>query len=80
MEGFRDVVHTAWNSIAHIENPFKRLMAKLNATTRQLVRWSDRSVGSIKMQILVASEVILRLDVAMESRELSAEKRGLRNC
>ncbi|KAM0833253.1 hypothetical protein ACQ4PT_064373 [Festuca glaucescens] len=77
-EGFMDTVQEAWNSIPRIENPFKRLQAKLRATARKLTSWSDLFIGSVKMQILVAIEIILWLDVAMETRTLSVGERGLR--
>jgi hypothetical protein len=51
---------------------------KLRATTKTLSSWSSKFIGNIKMQILLATEVILRLDVAMDSRLLSPEERALR--
>ena len=58
----------AWNP-----NPFKRLEAKLKATASRLSQWSDLFVGHVKRQTLIATKVILRLDMAMEGRPLSAE-------
>jgi hypothetical protein len=60
-----------------IAGPFKRLAAKLAATTKALTSWNGRFIGSNKKQILVANELIVRLDVAMELKLLSAEYRGL---
>ena len=77
-EGFLDVVQEAWSSVGHEINPFKRLDLKLRATAKCLSRWSCRFIGNIKLQILMANELILRLDVAMESRALSEAERGLR--
>ena len=45
---------------------------------KKLASWSDRFIGNTKHQILVATEVILSLDVAMESRAFSAVKINLR--
>jgi hypothetical protein len=73
-----EVVEGAWASSPPIENPLKRLAAKLSSTAKALSSWSDRFIGNNKLRILVANELILRLDVAMESRALSAEERGFR--
>lgn len=76
--GFMDTVLVAWESIPSLGNPFFTLQAKLRATTKALMKWSSRWIGSIKTQILVAFEIIFRLDVAMEARALSVEEIVLR--
>jgi hypothetical protein len=76
--GFQETVEGAWASTPPIENTFKRLAAKLSTTAKALASWSDRFIGNNKLQILIANELILRLDVAMEVRPLSMEERGLR--
>jgi hypothetical protein len=40
--------------------------------------WSDKKVGCVKLQLMIAREVVLRLDIAMESRQLSQDERQLR--
>jgi hypothetical protein len=50
----------------------------LRATAKRLASWSSKFIGSMKMQILMATELILRFDVAMEFRGLSPEERALR--
>jgi hypothetical protein len=54
------------------------LAAKLDNTAKALTSWNDRFIGSNKKQILIANELILRLEVAMESKPLSTEERGFR--
>ena len=61
-----------------MQNPFKRIAIKLKATAKALKSWNDRYIGSIKQQISIAIEVILRLDVAMEGRSLSEAEVALR--
>jgi len=78
VDGFAESVELAWASTPFIANPFKRLAAKLAATAKALSSWSDRLIGNNKLQILLANELILRLDVAMESRALSPEERSFR--
>uniref|UniRef100_A0ACD5YE76 Uncharacterized protein n=1 Tax=Avena sativa TaxID=4498 RepID=A0ACD5YE76_AVESA len=78
VEGFLEVVQEAWDSQQWEPNPFKRLDAKLRAVAKRLSCWSSKFIGNVKLQILLASELILRFDVAMESRQLSPQERGLR--
>jgi hypothetical protein len=78
MDGFLGVVQEAWTAQPGEPCPFKRLYLKLRATTKRLASWSSKFIGSVKMQILMATELILRFDVAMESRALSPEERALR--
>ncbi|XP_073351682.1 uncharacterized protein [Aegilops tauschii subsp. strangulata] len=77
-DGFRTVVEAAWASVPSVGNPFMVLDNKLKATAKSLQRWSDKWIGHVKMQIALALELILRLDVAMETRQLSAQEFGLR--
>ncbi|XP_071677149.1 uncharacterized protein [Lolium perenne] len=59
-------------------NPIARVGLKLRRVARGLRGWSQRKVGSTRDMLLVANEVILRLDVAQESRALSAAESWLR--
>lgn len=43
-----------------------------------LRRWSAKRIGNIAEQILLAKEIILQLDIAMDLRTLSAKERWLR--
>jgi hypothetical protein len=74
VDGFLEVVQGVWTSLPEEPNPFKRIDLKLQATAKSLSSWSSKFIGSIKMQILLATEVIVRLDVAMDSRMLSPEE------
>jgi hypothetical protein len=51
---------------------------KLRKLARRLQSWSQRKVGNVRDQILMANELILQLDVAQESRPLSVDELGLR--
>jgi hypothetical protein len=77
VEGFLETVEGAWNAGPAITNPLNRLDAKLAAAAKALTSWNDRLIGNRK-QILLANELILRLDVAMESRALAVEERCFR--
>jgi hypothetical protein len=78
MDGFQDVIQEVWNAHAPEPNPFKSLDYKLRDTAKRLSSWSAKFIWSIKMQILLATELILYFDIAMESCQLSPEERALR--
>lgn len=43
----------------------------LKNTTRQLRSWNNKQVRCVKLQLVLARELIFRYDVAMELRQLS---------
>jgi hypothetical protein len=51
---------------------------KLRATAKALRSWSNKFIGSIRLQLAVAREVILKLDQAQEFRVLSSDEFTLR--
>lgn len=80
LDGFQDVVSRAWNEpgMQPTPCPIDRLASKLIAISRALQSWSRKSVGNISAQIGFARELLLRLNVAQESRPLTAEENWLR--
>lgn len=72
--GHLDAIQAAWQCPIEVTNPYTRLDTLLRNTTRALQSWGDRRVGQVKEQLLVARELILRFDRAMELRELSEEE------
>jgi hypothetical protein len=78
MEGFYEVVQAAWEVPTITNDPMRRLHIKLERTAKALKRWHKAKFGDLKMQLAIAREVIGRLDVAQETRELSAAERALR--
>jgi hypothetical protein len=74
VDDFLETVEGSWSAGPFIANPFKRVAA----TTKPLTKWNERFIGSNKEQIMVANELILRLDIEMESRPLSPKERGFR--
>jgi len=56
----------------------ERLFLKLQRLSRGLQKWGQRKVGNIKLQIEMAKEIIHRLEIARDSRELSASEEWLR--
>jgi hypothetical protein len=52
---------------------------KLRNTAKSLKKWSQKYVRSVQLQLVVAKEVVFKLDQAQESRPLSSEEVLLRN-
>ncbi|WVZ83247.1 hypothetical protein U9M48_030415 [Paspalum notatum var. saurae] len=76
--GFLDVVAEAWSfNMVNVDH-CRLLDAKLRRTATALKSWSSRFVGSVRLQLAMAREIILWFDVAMESRELSMDELSLR--
>lgn len=78
LPGFLDVVSTSWTCPSSITDPFNRLDVMFKSTARALQSCSQRSIGQIKQQILVARTIVLWLDTAQEQRQLLAEELELR--
>lgn len=77
-DGYLDAVKHGWNCPGHIRDPFRRFDQLLRNTARALQSWSAKQIGNIKEQLLVAREVVLRLDRAQKHRQLSDSELTLR--
>ena len=51
---------------------------RLKNKTLQLRSWNDKQMGSIKLPLVLARELIFRFDVTMKLRQLSKLERKLR--
>lgn len=76
--GYLSAVEQGWRCDSAITNPFGRIDQLLRNTAKHLQSWSQRSVGQIKEQLLMAKEIILQLDRAEEHRQLSDRELALR--
>ena len=72
------VVFEAWATGADEADPFRRLVARLKATARRLQSWSAKNIGAVSRQLLVARELIARLDAAQDFQPLSPAEAWLR--
>jgi hypothetical protein len=59
-------------------NPFKQLDWLFRNTTKSLKNWSDRFIGSIRLQLEITKEVVAKLEVARDSRQLAPHEESLR--
>jgi hypothetical protein len=76
--GFLEVVKDAWVCPLIDADPIHRLYWMMRNTARALQRWSDRFVGSVRLQLAIAKEVVLRLEMAQDHRQLSSAEEALR--
>ncbi|XP_073360068.1 uncharacterized protein [Aegilops tauschii subsp. strangulata] len=78
MPRFKEVVQGAWNQEVNHIDPYHILFQKMKKTSHVLRKWSKTIFAHSKVQIHMALEIILRLDVAQETRLLSADERDIR--
>jgi len=71
-------VQAAWNTPTSNTEPFHRLGHKLHATARALRSWSSSIISDARLKLLMAQQVILQLDIAQESRELTEAELRIR--
>lgn len=64
--------------MARLSNPYVDLYTRHHDTAKELLWWSQRKIGNIKEQLLLANEVILQLDRATGSCVLSESEIWLR--
>jgi len=76
--GFLEAVQQNWEAPVQTNCAVERLFLKLQRLSRGLQKWGQRKVGNIKLQIEMAKEIIHRLEIARDSRELSASEEWLR--
>jgi exonuclease III len=68
--GYGDIVKKAWDVPVAEADPFRVLDQKLRNVTVELKRWSNNNIGSIRLQLAVAREIISRFDEEQETRIL----------
>lgn len=76
--GYQEAVHRGWQCSVPPTQPFRHLDELLRNTARELQSWSQKCIGSINLQILIARELILHLDQVQERRALTSEEVVLR--
>jgi hypothetical protein len=78
VDGFKDVVSTAWGSPVSASDPCRVLDQKFRTVAKALRSWRARKVGSIRLQLAAARTIIYELDTVQESRQLIPEELELR--
>lgn len=76
-DDYDETIAQAWQRPPGIFDPLLRLDQMLRNLIRELQRWSSTRIGDVKAQLLLARELVLRLDVALERRQLSEDEANL---
>jgi len=79
--GFLETVAQAWSTPLPWSqaDAFRTLDFKLRATAKALTSWSAKHVGSVRLQLAIAKEIVLRFDCAQDRRELATHELALRH-
>ena len=75
--GFLEAVQSAWDRPVRGTSPLMFLHNKLLNTSQALRQWSRSLFSQARLQLSLANEVILRLDIAQESRPLTNSEASL---
>jgi len=67
-DGYLQVVHDAWHAPlpwpSAVVGAFRCLDFKLHSTAKVLKSWSAKHIGSVRLQLAIAKEIVLHLDHA----------------
>jgi len=79
-DGFFLVVEEAWNAPLPCPglDAFRALDFKLRATAKALKSWSAKHVGSVRLQLAIAKELVFCFDCAQDQRPLTPHELALR--
>jgi hypothetical protein len=79
LPGFLEVVEWAWRCPLRDANPCRRMDWLLRNTSRVLNSWSNRFIGSVRIQLEVAKEVIHSLEIVWDRQSLAQHEEALRH-
>lgn len=77
-DDFEIALTAVWQPQSANSDPLARLDDMLRNLVHKLQRWSATKIGDIKSQLLMAHELVSRLDAAQDVRGLSEAEAGLR--
>lgn len=78
LPGYLETVTAAWQHTLRDTDHLRNLDYKLRNTAWALQSWSQRFIGSIRLKLAVAREVVQRLESAQDRRALTPEEQELR--
>jgi hypothetical protein len=76
LPNFQEVVASVWSQQTTHTEPFHKLELKLHVMSKALRKWSKSLISDAKLKLHMA-EVILRLDITQETRELTESEHRL---
>jgi hypothetical protein len=74
IDGFNEVVQQACTSSVSSSDAILRLHVKMSRTAKALKIWSRKTVGNFKVQLAIIQTVLILLQKAQESRQLSRDE------
>jgi hypothetical protein len=77
-DSFLQVEADAWVCPLQDADAFRVLDYKLRNTAKALKSWSMKNIGSVKLQLILARQIVGRLEAAQDHRTLSREEAALR--
>jgi hypothetical protein len=77
--GFLEAIAEGWCCTLLNADAWRVLDYKLCNTAKSLKCWSSKYVGSVHLQLVVAKEVMFKMDQAQDTRVLSSDERLLQN-
>jgi hypothetical protein len=72
------VIECAWHCPMHNADPFRKLAWLLHNTAWCLQSWSAKTIGNVRVQLSLASEVVHRLEIARDRQPLAPHEEALR--
>jgi hypothetical protein len=72
------VIERAWHCLMHNVDPFNRLAWLLWNMVWCLQSWHATTIRNVRVQLSLATEVVLRLEIARDRRPLSPHEESLR--
>lgn len=75
---FRETVQRAWQRPVNQTCAFARIKTKMERVAKDLKLWSKTIFSDAKVQFHMANELILRFDIAMETRQLTPQEFSFR--
>jgi hypothetical protein len=74
LPGFMDTVTTSWSQPVEASCPLEHVSLKLKCLTRALQSFGQKKVGHVKLQLGIAREILHRLEIAQDLRQLTLEE------
>ena len=72
LDGFLETVQHSWEQQVQGCSPLLRFALKLKRLSKALQSWSQKQVGNVNSQLVLARRILHNLEVAQDQRELSA--------
>ncbi|KAM0905250.1 hypothetical protein ACQ4PT_017523 [Festuca glaucescens] len=79
LDGFHEQVLASWNAPLFCYDAFERLRIKFARTAKGLAKWSGKLIGNLQLRALISSDLIQRLDEAMDCRRLTTDESQFRS-